>query len=121
MAFDNYPNSLPENMRDEFPFNFPPMFLDDFLEACDYYEIPKELTESVLYTIDYPLFDTYFVNPDLVGDERMREFVAEAFNELNRDQQLGYDEIPMSEHTSFHDDAYYIPPGFDTDTYWQER
>ena len=101
-------------MNDGFRYNFPPCFMTDFLAACQYYEIPEHLHEMVLDQIDYALYDAYFVNPDLEGDERAREFVAEAFNEINREWGLGYPELPMSEHTWFPDDSYYIPPDFHT-------
>ena len=100
-------------MNDGFRYNFPPCLMDDFLEACRFYDVPDHLVETVLEQIDYPLYDAYFVNPELCGQERSNEFVAQAFNEVNREYDLGYEEIPVSNHDWNVDGDYYIPQNVD--------
>lgn len=78
-------------------YTFPPVLEQDFRDACDYFDIDEEMTEYVLARIDFPVYDAYLVPKHLSGDERMREFVAIAFNTLNRDLELGYEELPLAD------------------------
>lgn len=67
----------------------------DFKNQCYALDIPEDMHDYVIALIDYPTYDMC-VHKSFTGDERMQQFVILAFNNLNRELDLGLEEIPMA-------------------------